>query len=310
MGSSFPVKNVLVTGSSGQIGRFLVPKLQQRFQVRRLDRLENDSAHIRGDLLDTTVCRQAVAGMDAIVHLAAVNNRWADSFEENTVSTRNLTLAAIQQGVKRFLFFSSINVYGQGPFKQSSKIHLPNRLPIDEAEEVHPEDPYSLSKLSSERELRALCADSHLQVYCLRPAGVWLPGTTRRHSPGPSRILRANDLIEPWIYLDARDLAGAVRAFLLAPRLPHFSVSYLNAADTTRHESTRELFSRFFPEWVDRLGPEIRGNRSWFSCRATADLNWRPIHTWRTPLKSLRYALRRFLPYSTQPASREPDRQR
>lgn len=107
---------VLVTGASGFVGRSLVPFLSRdhtvRAMVRRRDTAPDLARHaevVTGDLLDPASLHAACAGVDCVVHLAAV----ADSSDEdlnhrvNVDGTRSLGEAAVAAGISRFVNVSS-----------------------------------------------------------------------------------------------------------------------------------------------------------------------------------------------------------
>lgn len=281
---------VLITGSIGLVGRFAVRELQGRHDLVLTDMRPPDepSPHtfLAGDLMDAGFCRRAVDGVDAVVHLAALlSPHIPRAYEINTVTTWNIADAARLTGVRRFLFASSINVYGQGSYKISSAVRTPPYLPIDENVEARPEDGYGLSKLAGEITLRGISDACGMCVYCFRLPGVWRPDGTASYRPRPldkCPPLTPLRLIDPWLYIDVRDVAAAMRLALEAARPPLFAVSYLTAADTTRPEPTMDLLRRFIPEWLSLAGDRLPGHAPWFSSsRAFSDLGWRPRHTWR-----------------------------
>ena len=123
--------SVLVTGGAGYVGSRLVPKLLaagHRVSVLDLylygDRVFDGVAdrsqlrEVKGDLRDPAAVARAVAGRDAVIHLACISND--PSFELdpalgrsiNYDSFRPLVRAARDAGVKRFLYASSSSVYG------------------------------------------------------------------------------------------------------------------------------------------------------------------------------------------------------
>ena len=124
------IQTVLVTGGAGYAGAVLVPKLLAAgYRVRVLD-LYLYGKHVfddcrsplleefEGDLRDSSVVARAVAGCDAVIHLACISND--PSFELNPVLGRSINLDAFpplvklsrEAGVRRFIFASSSSVYG------------------------------------------------------------------------------------------------------------------------------------------------------------------------------------------------------
>ncbi len=122
---------VLVPGGAGYVGSCLIPKLlDQGHEVVVLDLylygkdiFRNYHKHpalteIKGDIRDLSVVKKALQGCDAVIHLACISND--PSFELNPSLGRSINLdcfepfvqAAIDAGVKRFIYASSSSVYG------------------------------------------------------------------------------------------------------------------------------------------------------------------------------------------------------
>jgi len=137
-------RRVLATGATGAVGPAVVRALVDAgWQVRALVRrdpppelLPAGVELVRGDLLDAASLRRAAEGVDAVVHMAALlHGERGDARAMNVDATRTLVDAA--RG-KRFVFFSTIAVYGGGgPFDESS----PTRPPTE----------YARTKLEAER---------------------------------------------------------------------------------------------------------------------------------------------------------------
>jgi len=136
---------VLVTGSTGFVGRALVPRLSAAgHEVRAVSRADH------GDLAQHVDWRPLVAGIDAVVHLAGQAHATSTLPDEhydrvNHRVTAELAAASHAAEVKRFVFVSSIRAQ-TGPV-------APNVL--DEESPATPADAYGRSKLAAEAAIRA-----------------------------------------------------------------------------------------------------------------------------------------------------------
>ena len=123
-------KRVMVTGGAGYVGSNLVPKLLAAgYQVAVLDLYiygdvfanlasNPDLTEVKGDLRNPSDVQRALAGCDAVIHLACISND--PSFDLNPDLGRSinydcfrpLVKASKDAGVKRFIYASSSSVYG------------------------------------------------------------------------------------------------------------------------------------------------------------------------------------------------------
>lgn len=170
----------LVTGGAGFIGSNLCEKLlESGHSVRVLDNLatgkeENlrgfiDSVEfIRGDIRQPAALEKAAAGMDYIIHLAALGSvprsveDPATTHEVNATGTLNVLNAARAAGVKRIVCASSSSVYGDTPV-----------LPKQEDMTPTPLSPYAVSKLTGEHYCKVFHRVYGLETVALRYFNVY-----------------------------------------------------------------------------------------------------------------------------------------
>jgi nucleoside-diphosphate-sugar epimerase len=167
---------ILVTGATGKVGsRFVSRLLAKQYDVRILARdaakasalAERGAEIVIGDLNDPDTLRAAVKDIDAVIHIAAFFRSFTDNegiIKTNHSGTVALANAAIEAGVKRFIFTSTSNVYGSG-----------YQRPARENDVVDINDPraYSSSKIAAENELISLHKNKGFDVRILRLAFVY-----------------------------------------------------------------------------------------------------------------------------------------
>jgi UDP-glucose 4-epimerase len=181
---------ILVTGGAGFIGSHLVNRLllDRAGQVTVLDNFSRGrmdhlalSAHqvniVRGDIRDRALLQELMSEVDLVYHLAAQANvlgavRDLDySFQTNVVGTYEVLRAAAAAGVRRVVFTSSREVYGE-----------PATLPVPETALVTPKNAYGVSKAAGEMYCR-LFAAAGMEVIILRLANVYGPRDRDRVIP-------------------------------------------------------------------------------------------------------------------------------
>jgi UDP-glucose 4-epimerase len=124
------MKKILVTGGAGFIGSHLCEGLLAHgYAVRVLDSLVYGQREwvpapcefIEGDIRDMDACTRSAAGMDAVLHCAAMSRSGPSQAQievctgANITGTQNMLLAARDAGVKRFIYSGSSTYYGNRP---------------------------------------------------------------------------------------------------------------------------------------------------------------------------------------------------
>ena len=179
--SAYSSKTVLVSGANGFVGKALCAELfQQGYGVRAAVRSENvqvaNSETVPvGEINGETDWTDALSGRKGVIHLAArvhvMNDKATDALAEfrkvNVDGALNLARQAVEAGVQRFIFISSIKVNGEGT--QLGR-------PYSAEDEPAPLDSYGISKREAEDALRQLAAETGLEVVIIRPPLIYGPG--------------------------------------------------------------------------------------------------------------------------------------
>lgn len=183
---------VLVTGSDGFIGSHLTEELVKKgYQVRAfvyynsfnnwgwLDTLSKDIMNsvevFQGDIRDPNGVEEAMKGVDAVFHLAALiaipfSYCLPDTYvDTNIKGTLNVLQAGRKLDIKRILITSTSEVYGTAQY-----------VPIDEKHPFQGQSPYSATKIGADRLAESFYRSFQLPVTIVRPFNTYGPRQSAR----------------------------------------------------------------------------------------------------------------------------------
>lgn len=216
---------VLVTGSTGSLGRILVALLAgaEGVEVCTTSRSAagppGSALHVLGDLgnHDDVHTMLRATSPQTVIHLAALTRLDCESnpklaHEVNVMATEHLARTASEYGVRRILFASTAAVYGD-EYQQ----------PARETSELIGRSEYGKTKIAAERALVAAHEDLGIEVVILRVFNIYGEGfddslvERLRHASrkAPVTLFGSHNYVRDYIHCD--DVA---RAFAIAMTLP------------------------------------------------------------------------------------------
>jgi len=174
-------RRVLITGAGGFIGHHVTARLAQDCESlvaltgagdpRRSwpDNVISDEV----DILNTEQIAKHMQDVDCVIHLAGPPSV-RDSFSQaqlfaavHTGGTANILQVAKDAGVRRFVYLSSAEVYGQ-----------PLENPVSESHRLLARSPYGAAKIGAERFVESFTQFSEIEAVILRPFSIYGPGQT------------------------------------------------------------------------------------------------------------------------------------
>jgi len=174
---------ILITGANGFIGRALCYKLQEgewpvRALIRSRHNFSENNTFLDPAFVDDIGVETDYSGIleevQIVVHLAARVHVMSDTATDpllefrkvNTEGTVALANAAVEAGVKRFIYLSTIKVNGERTLD----------IPFSADDHVYPDDPYAISKWEAEHILHEIGRKTGMEIVIVRPPLVYGQG--------------------------------------------------------------------------------------------------------------------------------------
>jgi nucleoside-diphosphate-sugar epimerase len=277
------VQRVCVTGASGKAGRAVVADLREHgYDVLATDavvsREDRDEGMLRADLTDYGQAVEALAGIDAVVHLANIPapglSTPAVTFNGNITMNFNVFQAAAALKLSRVVWASSETTLGL-PFDTP-----PRYAPVDEDHYPVPTSTYALSKVASETVAGHVADWSGIPFVALRFSNIMAPGDYQLFPTFWDDAHKRKWNL--WGYIDERDVAQSCRLALEADAStikgnPAFIIA---AADTVMNRPSAGLLAEVYPNVpltrdISEFGTLLAIDR------AREVLGFRPGHSWR-----------------------------
>ena len=279
---------ILVTGASGRIGRYVVKELVGAgHSVTGVDILaseEGSPRFLRVDLTDAGEVYQALraAKAEAVIHLGA----WANAgvvpdtrtYGDNVQGTFNLFQACADLGIQRVVSASSAQVYG---FAKAPPVYVP----VDEAHPLRPANCYALSKVVGEQTADYFVKCFGMTILSFRLMGIRTPAQLDAEldelAEDPSK---GTSLL--WTRTDARDAAIACRLAVEAESVPSGSYN-ITGARVVLSELTATLVERYFGDKTE-VRDALPDHISPVSCaKAEASFGYQPQFVWSVSQRHL-----------------------
>ena len=272
---------ILVTGASGRIGRYVVKELVNAgHSVTGVDILPSEPKNSRFVCVDLTdageVCQAlAAAKTEAVVHLGA----WANAgvvpdtrtYGDNVQSTFNLFQACADLGIQRVVSASSAQVYG---FAKAPPIYVP----VDEAHPLRPANCYALSKVVGEQTADYFIQRFGMTILSCRLMGIRTPAQLNTEIDQLGEDPSAGTSLL-WTRTDARDAAVACRLAVETESVTSGPYN-ITGSRVVLSQPTAALVERYFGDKTE-VRDALPGHISPMSCtQAEAAFGYQPQYVW------------------------------
>lgn len=278
------LKKVLVTGGTGFLGAYIIQELVSRgYDVRALKRnLKNPNPAfipepvwqkvewVEGDVLDIISLEEAMQGVDAVIHSAAIvsfnKKQRREMYLVNVEGTANVVNMAIESDVNRFVHISSVAALGRTSDGQT--------VNEDKKWEENPNNThYARSKFQGEMEVWRGIAEG-LNAVILNPStilgyGDWHSGSSaifrnvynefKWYSPGLNGFVDVEDAAKATVLMMETDISEK-RFIVNGDNWPFKKLLHYMSDSFGKKKATRESKS-----WMLGLAWRLEAVKSWFT---------------------------------------------
>jgi UDP-glucose 4-epimerase len=277
--------NILVTGGSGLVGKYVVDELLQHNHTVGVLDLITPSADVEFHHVDVLMLddvTRAMNGYDTVIHMAGIphplNNTAKEVFHLNVNGTFNVLEAAAKNGIGKVILTSSESTLG---FAFMERAMAPLYFPIDESHPLRPQDPYGLSKIVAEEICRSYTARYGMRTICLREPWIWVPeaesiafykNLVRDYQQWPKNL---------WTYVHVYDVAQAHRLAVENDLPALHDVFFITGRQNWPEITSAELIGEFYPDVAAVADSMKAGALPLISHdKASRLLGYTPNYTW------------------------------
>lgn len=285
---------ILITGFLGGVGKRLCRYLENYFTLivsdYRYPDLDIPYEFMLMDITKTEEVKNGIKNVDAIVHLATTGNTnydnitYTDAINVNVLGTLNLIEAAVQKGIKKFIYLSSCRVYGIPTNKDTIEY-----FPVNEEHPLKETHPYGLSKIMAEILCRGFSQKYDISVICLRPGAI----INTEHTGSIYSVITTKKSLSKlkdtlYTHVDVRDI-GQVIKLALKSSIKGFEVFNVVSDDYIFSIDSLDFIQKFYPQVKDIRNIEefIKSRRKSLvdTTKAKKSLGFKPRYTYGKYLK-------------------------